>query len=215
MPLSLGWRDSELLKQIDFDHNRQDATASELYTKYAVALAAEIPPIIEADLAWTAHNKYRVKTMTKPLLARLRFDPEGYPEFCASEDFHQSRRQGILPEAAGGGWRNDRGTGPLVSGRTRTSAIAQEPRKTVTTYCHVRREVSVCACLNRSQRHRDYMPSDLEPILKAQGIDKTVVVRTSPTVAETDFRYRLPKIPALSAALWAGSTWNLLIFPIS
>jgi L-fuconolactonase len=38
---------------------------------------------------------------------------------------------------------------------------------------------------------RDYMPKDLEPILKAQGIDKTIVVQTSPTVAETDFLLQL------------------------
>jgi hypothetical protein len=76
MPLSLGWRQSELLKRLDFDHNPRDVGASELYAKYALALAAEIPPIIEADLGWSRHNKYQVTMMTKPLLARLRFDPE-------------------------------------------------------------------------------------------------------------------------------------------
>jgi L-fuconolactonase len=34
---------------------------------------------------------------------------------------------------------------------------------------------------------RDYLPGDLGPILKAHGIDKTIVVQTSPTTAETDF----------------------------
>jgi L-fuconolactonase len=34
---------------------------------------------------------------------------------------------------------------------------------------------------------RDYLPADLAPLLKAFGIAKTVVVQTSPTVAETDF----------------------------
>jgi L-fuconolactonase len=38
---------------------------------------------------------------------------------------------------------------------------------------------------------RDYLPEDLAPILKAQGIDKTIVVQTSPTVAETDFLLEL------------------------
>jgi len=38
---------------------------------------------------------------------------------------------------------------------------------------------------------RDYLPTDLDPILKAHGIDKTVVVQTSPTVAETDFLLEL------------------------
>ncbi len=75
MTLSLGWRESELLRQLQFDHKRE-VSASELYTKYAVALAAEIPPIIEADLAWARRNKYQAMMMTKPLLARFRFDPE-------------------------------------------------------------------------------------------------------------------------------------------
>ena len=37
----------------------------------------------------------------------------------------------------------------------------------------------------------DYLPEDLEPILKVQGIDKTIVVQTSQTVAETDFLLEL------------------------
>jgi hypothetical protein len=76
MPLSLGWRESELLRQLDFGREPRKVTASELYTKYAVALAEEIPPIIEADLAWAQRNRYQVTMMTKPLLARLRFDSE-------------------------------------------------------------------------------------------------------------------------------------------
>lgn len=38
---------------------------------------------------------------------------------------------------------------------------------------------------------RDYLPVDLEPILKAHGIEKTIVVQTSPTEAETDFLLEL------------------------
>ena len=38
---------------------------------------------------------------------------------------------------------------------------------------------------------RDYLPGDLGPILKAQSIDKTIVVQTSPAVAETDFLLEL------------------------
>ncbi|MGA8539515.1 MAG: amidohydrolase family protein [Terriglobales bacterium] len=38
---------------------------------------------------------------------------------------------------------------------------------------------------------RDYMPRDFEPILKAHGIDASVVVQTSPTTAETDFLLQL------------------------
>jgi L-fuconolactonase len=37
----------------------------------------------------------------------------------------------------------------------------------------------------------DYLPENLAPILKAQGVDKTIAVQTSPTVAETDFLLRL------------------------
>lgn len=83
MPLSLGWRENGLLKQIEFDHNPRDVSASELYTKYAVALAAQIPPIIEADLAWARYNQFQVTMMTKPLLARLRFDPEAAAQMFA------------------------------------------------------------------------------------------------------------------------------------
>lgn len=38
---------------------------------------------------------------------------------------------------------------------------------------------------------RDYLPVDFEPIAKALSIDKTIVVQTSPTVAETDFLLEL------------------------
>ena len=38
---------------------------------------------------------------------------------------------------------------------------------------------------------RDYLPEDLEPILKVRGMDKTIVVQTSQTVAETDFLLEL------------------------
>jgi hypothetical protein len=83
MPLSLGWQENELLKQIEFDFNPRDVRASELYTKYAVASAAQIPPIIEADLAWARYNQFQVTMMTKPLLARLRFDPEAAAQMFA------------------------------------------------------------------------------------------------------------------------------------
>jgi L-fuconolactonase len=38
---------------------------------------------------------------------------------------------------------------------------------------------------------RDYLPVDLEPILKVHGIEKTIVVQTSPSEAETDFLLEL------------------------
>ncbi len=39
--------------------------------------------------------------------------------------------------------------------------------------------------------YRDYLPSDLEPILERHSIDKTVLVQAAPTVAETDFMLAL------------------------
>ncbi|WP_274362557.1 amidohydrolase family protein [Paenibacillus thermotolerans] len=39
--------------------------------------------------------------------------------------------------------------------------------------------------------HRDYMPADLAPELKANGIEKTVAVQAAPTVAETEFLLEL------------------------
>src|SRR5262249_47957093 len=38
---------------------------------------------------------------------------------------------------------------------------------------------------------RDYLPTDLAPILVRHGIDRSIVVQTSPTVAETDFLLEL------------------------
>jgi L-fuconolactonase len=39
--------------------------------------------------------------------------------------------------------------------------------------------------------HRDHEPADLEPLLKAARIDRTVLVQAAPTEAETDFLLRL------------------------
>jgi hypothetical protein len=76
MPLSLGWPNSELLKQLDYDRKPRHISADELYLKYAVGPAAEIPLAVEADFAWARHNEFHVKMMLKPLLNRLRFDAE-------------------------------------------------------------------------------------------------------------------------------------------
>jgi L-fuconolactonase len=38
---------------------------------------------------------------------------------------------------------------------------------------------------------RDYLPADLEPILKTYRIDRTILVQRSPTIAETDFLLEL------------------------
>ncbi len=39
--------------------------------------------------------------------------------------------------------------------------------------------------------YRDHAPADLEPLLEAAGIDRTILVQAAPTVAETDFLLRL------------------------
>jgi L-fuconolactonase len=39
--------------------------------------------------------------------------------------------------------------------------------------------------------HRDHEPAGLEPLLRAAGIDRTVLVQAAPTDAETDFLLRL------------------------
>jgi hypothetical protein len=76
MALSLGWPKNELLRHLQFGHNLERVGAAELYSKYAVTSASQLPRIIEADLDWARRNEYQVMMITKPLLARLRFDPE-------------------------------------------------------------------------------------------------------------------------------------------
>jgi L-fuconolactonase len=43
----------------------------------------------------------------------------------------------------------------------------------------------------------DYLPETLQPILKAQDIDKTILVQTAPTVAETDFLLELAETSSI------------------
>ena len=43
----------------------------------------------------------------------------------------------------------------------------------------------------------DYLPETLQPILKAQEIDKTILVQTAPTVAETDFLLELAETSSI------------------
>ena len=153
MPLSLGWRDSELFKQLDFDHNPRDVSASELYTKYAVTAAAEIPPIIEADLAWARHNKYQVTMMTKPLIARLRFDPEVAAEsFAHLKTSANPNVKASLPRllAATGEITAERANWCREELGRQRSLRSPEIGYDVLRECP---EVSACAYLNRSERH--------------------------------------------------------------
>ena len=39
--------------------------------------------------------------------------------------------------------------------------------------------------------YRDYLPKDLEPVLRETGIEKTILVQASPSVAETDWLLEL------------------------
>ena len=43
----------------------------------------------------------------------------------------------------------------------------------------------------------DYLPETLQPILKAQNIDKTILVQTAPSVAETDFLLELAETSSI------------------
>jgi L-fuconolactonase len=43
----------------------------------------------------------------------------------------------------------------------------------------------------------DYLPETLQPILKAQDIDKTILVQTAPAVAETDFLLELAETSSI------------------
>lgn len=74
MPLSLGWPDTPLLRQLHFKLDPNDVSAAELYTKYAIIASKDLPNVLESDLAWARRHKYRVTMMSKPLLARLRYD---------------------------------------------------------------------------------------------------------------------------------------------
>jgi L-fucono-1,5-lactonase len=48
---------------------------------------------------------------------------------------------------------------------------------------------------------RDYLPVDLEPLLTARGINRTIVVQTSPTAAETDFLMQLAETSGFIAGV--------------
>ena len=54
---------------------------------------------------------------------------------------------------------------------------------------------------------RDYLAADLEPLLLAAGIDKTVVVQTQHNLGETTGPWRSPTTTTGSRASSAGSTW--------
>lgn len=58
---------------------------------------------------------------------------------------------------------------------------------------------------------RDYLPEDLGPLLKAEAIDKTIVVQTSPAVAETDFLLELAETSGFIGGVvgWLDlESWN-------
>ena len=59
----------------------------------------------------------------------------------------------------------------------------------------------------------DYLPETLQPILKAQDIDKTILVQTAPTVAETDFLLELAETSSIIGGVVDGWICIFRIFP--
>ncbi len=60
---------------------------------------------------------------------------------------------------------------------------------------------------------RDYLPADLAPHLQAQDIDRTIVVQTSPTMAETDFLLELAETAGFVGGVVGGLDLESPRFP--
>lgn len=85
MALSLGWRHNELLQELDFATARsRTMDAAELYAKYACIPASVLPATLEADLILAQRNPFLVNNVIRPLVARLRDDPEAIGHVCNS-----------------------------------------------------------------------------------------------------------------------------------
>jgi hypothetical protein len=83
MALSLGWRHNLLLQQLEFDTARsRTMDAGELYAKYACIPALLLPGTLEEDLKLAERNPFLVNNVTRPLVARLRDDPDAIGHVC-------------------------------------------------------------------------------------------------------------------------------------
>jgi hypothetical protein len=78
MALSLGWRNNEILWDLQFDHQGENAgpSAAFLYAKYACLPTGEIAAALEKDFLWAQHNGFQADCVVRPLIARLKVDPE-------------------------------------------------------------------------------------------------------------------------------------------
>jgi hypothetical protein len=75
MALSLGWRQNQILTHIDFRQNAEVGSA-ELYTKYACIPSEALAAALEQDLVWAQHNGFQAESIVRPLVARLKDDPQ-------------------------------------------------------------------------------------------------------------------------------------------
>ena len=76
MALSLGWRNNELLQRSDVDPRDRTMDAGYLYAKYACIPASQLGAALEADLILAQQNPFHVNNVIRPVVARLRDDPE-------------------------------------------------------------------------------------------------------------------------------------------
>jgi hypothetical protein len=76
MALSLGWRHNQILTQLEFRHWDEEIGSAELYTKYACLPSEALASALEQDLIWAQHNSFLADSAVRPLVARLKDDPE-------------------------------------------------------------------------------------------------------------------------------------------
>jgi hypothetical protein len=76
MALSLGWRQSDMLRRIDFRRRRREVGSAELYAKYACIPLDHLPNALEKDLIWAQHNGFQSESIIRPLISRLNDDAQ-------------------------------------------------------------------------------------------------------------------------------------------
>ena len=76
MALSLGWRQNQLLMQLAFRRRNGEVGAAELYRKYACIPSERLAGALEQDLVWAQHNGFQADSIVRPLVARLKDDPQ-------------------------------------------------------------------------------------------------------------------------------------------
>jgi energy-coupling factor transporter ATP-binding protein EcfA2 len=76
MALSLGWRHNQILTHLEFRRRNAEIGAAELYTKYACISSETLAGALEQDLVWAQHNGFQADSIVRPLVARLKDDPQ-------------------------------------------------------------------------------------------------------------------------------------------